>query len=342
MFLLGFLVFAIYANGQVGINTTNPDSSAVLDLKSINKGLLIPTMTTTQREAMTTNPPATGLANGLLVFDSDMYQFFFYDSSVGKWIAVNPWRKEYTDAIGDAEHVTTDVNSVSNIGIGLTNPSSKLSVNGNLSVGNTNTGASANGVFSDGNINTEQKVQEDGYDLLPAGTIVMWSGTSAPAGWGLCDGTTYTKLNGGLLKSPDLSGKFIVGYNSGDFDYNQPGDLSTGGTTTSDVGGETSHILSIPEMPSHVHDISHTHVLHESPHTHSVTDRYSSGQQSVHTITTQNDAANDHWTNNTRTTSAATTGITIDAYSGDSGSTGSGVAHENRPPYYTLAFIIKL
>ena len=47
--------------GQVGINDNNasPDASAMLDVKSTTKGMLVPRMTTTQRDAITT--PATGL-----------------------------------------------------------------------------------------------------------------------------------------------------------------------------------------------------------------------------------------------------------------------------------------
>ena len=42
------------ALAQVGINTDNslPDSSAILDVKSTNKGLLIPRMTQSQVEAI--------------------------------------------------------------------------------------------------------------------------------------------------------------------------------------------------------------------------------------------------------------------------------------------------
>jgi hypothetical protein len=41
--------------------------------------------------------------------------------------------------------------------------------------------------------------------LVPRGAIIMWYGTTPPDGWALCDGT-----NG-----PDLRNKFIVGYGSG-------------------------------------------------------------------------------------------------------------------------------
>jgi hypothetical protein len=53
------LLFSNLAMSQVGIGTTIPDSSAVLDLVSTDKGLLLPRMTTAQRDLI--NLPATGL-----------------------------------------------------------------------------------------------------------------------------------------------------------------------------------------------------------------------------------------------------------------------------------------
>ena len=62
---------------QVAINTDNssPDASAMLDLKSIDKGMLVPRMTSVQRIAITS--PATSL----LVFDTDTNSFWFYNAS---------------------------------------------------------------------------------------------------------------------------------------------------------------------------------------------------------------------------------------------------------------------
>ena len=47
----------------------NPDNSAMLDIHSTSKGILIPKMTTNQRNMI--NMPATGL----LVFDTDIVSF---------------------------------------------------------------------------------------------------------------------------------------------------------------------------------------------------------------------------------------------------------------------------
>jgi hypothetical protein len=63
-YLLFFILF-ISTNqfAQVGIGTENPDGSAVLDLDSDSKGLLLPRLTTVQRNAIT-NP-----AKGLMIYN---------------------------------------------------------------------------------------------------------------------------------------------------------------------------------------------------------------------------------------------------------------------------------
>lgn len=63
------------ASAQVGIGTQTPDNSAILDLFSTEKGLLIPRMNSTQRLAIP-NP-----ANGLLVYDGNLSKLYFFDGS---------------------------------------------------------------------------------------------------------------------------------------------------------------------------------------------------------------------------------------------------------------------
>jgi len=81
--LITLLFFGGSLYPQVGINAddSEPDPSAMLDIKSTDKGMLIPRMKTDQREAII-NPAA-----GLLVYDTDESSFFYYTGTV--WLSLS-------------------------------------------------------------------------------------------------------------------------------------------------------------------------------------------------------------------------------------------------------------
>lgn len=62
--------------GSVGIGTTTPSSSSILDINSTAKGILIPRMTSSQRIGITTP------VNGLMVYDITTNSFWYYNGSV--------------------------------------------------------------------------------------------------------------------------------------------------------------------------------------------------------------------------------------------------------------------
>ena len=69
------------ATGSAGIGTTTPDASALLEVKSTNKGILIPRMTQAQRNAIASP------AQGLLIFQTNATAaFYFYNGST--WIQI--------------------------------------------------------------------------------------------------------------------------------------------------------------------------------------------------------------------------------------------------------------
>lgn len=74
--LVIFTSFNYTAFSQVGIGT-EPDDSAMLDVSSTEKGLLMPRMTSSQRTAISSP------ADGLVVFDTDENAFYYYNS--GNW-----------------------------------------------------------------------------------------------------------------------------------------------------------------------------------------------------------------------------------------------------------------
>src|SRR3569832_2895749 len=82
-FLLALFLFAsLYSFSQqnVGIGTTTPDASSILDLKATDKGFLAPRLTTVQRLAII-NP-----AEGLLVYDITVGCFFYFKNT--QWISM--------------------------------------------------------------------------------------------------------------------------------------------------------------------------------------------------------------------------------------------------------------
>lgn len=131
-------------------------------------------------------------------------------------------------------------------------------------------------------------------EAFVSGMILIWSGAAnaIPSGWVLCNGSNST---------PDLRGKFVVGYHDSNGDYD-----------VGDTGGAETVTLTESHMPAH---------------THTATTKGTSGSHSW----TQFGAGRNDWNypgENTR--GSATTH-----------STGGGTAHENRPPYYALCYIMK-
>ncbi|MDC8005498.1 hypothetical protein POV27_15680 [Aureisphaera galaxeae] len=83
--VLFFLFISLTSFAQVGIGTTSPDPSSILDITATDKGVLIPRMTTAQRDAIT-NP-----VNGLMVYntDSDEIQLNSNSPSTPIWRALS-------------------------------------------------------------------------------------------------------------------------------------------------------------------------------------------------------------------------------------------------------------
>ena len=143
---------------------------------------------------------------------------------------------------------------------------------------------------------------------IPRGLIAMWNGTQVPNGWALCNGQIVDDL-----QTPDLSGKFVVGWQSGNEDYNLIGN----------TGGQDKVTLTTPEIPSHVHNFADAYFI----------EAYDgigiNGSQ---------------WIGNNLYGSSKTDrdNSYVALWDHDTRAAGGGQPHENRPPYYVLAYIIKL
>ena len=156
-----------------------------------------------------------------------------------------------------------------------------------------------------GNLTVSSPSVIAGFGTIPLGGIVMWSGAlnAIPSGWALCNGQTS---NG--RTTPDLRDRFVVGAGSS---------YAVGNT-----GGANSVTLTVDQIPSHTHTYADGFFIENYTQADWLDeyigdDKYGSGDT---------DRDNRYiWYRNRVT-----------------GSTGGGQAHENRPPYYALAYIMRV
>jgi microcystin-dependent protein len=86
-FLIGVIMISMFAQAyaQVGINTDNspPDGSAMLDVKSTVKGILMPRMTAAQRAAIVSP------TSGLMVYQTNGQSGYYYYTGTGWTLLIN-------------------------------------------------------------------------------------------------------------------------------------------------------------------------------------------------------------------------------------------------------------
>ena len=185
------------------------------------------------------------------------------------------------------------------------------------------------------------------------GMILMYTGSTAPSGWAICNGQNGT---------PDLRDRFVVGAGSA-YSIN-----NTGGSKDATLVSH-SHTIN-----NHVHGFSantggqsttHSHTFSGSgsqSHGHSFTgvggNDHNDSQRNAVVMRNDNTSGHNNFTASSNTgVQNASVSISISgntgnpsdrgtnsqtvSISGNTGSKGSGNSHENRPPYYALCYIMK-
>ena len=183
---------------------------------------------------------------------------------------------------------------------------------------------------------------------VPLGTIQMWAGPveSIPSNYALCDGSAlsipaykelYTVIgptfntapnaSGGnwtapssiQFRLPDLRGRFINGYYPDNSDYNAIGK----------AGGQEKVTLTVNEMPSHAHDVDDYYFMEEysSVKANPIYGNYTYlGNAKSYMGSFRSDTDNN----------------TLLYTKHSSYYSGGSSPHENRPPYYVLAYIMRV
>ena len=179
-----------------------------------------------------------------------------------------------------------------------------------------------------------KKVTVGGSDLLPVpvGGIILWSKAELPdtTHWAICNGQT---VNG--VATPDLRGRFVVGANNG-----VTGKSGASTSTTYDpesaanrTGGEERHSLTKGEMPNHYH--YHPNDVRAS----GFVGGYNAGGGDARYIQ-GGDGYKSGGDDDARIMRTGTAGG--DSSMTNEGTDGYASAHENRPPYYALYYIMRV
>lgn len=191
---------------------------------------------------------------------------------------------------------------------------------------------------------------------VPIGGIIMWSGAlnTIPAGWVLCAGQTLGRTDGGgNIQVPDLRDRFIVGAGL-NYSVGQTGGAVAQTGTTSDAGahvhggstdtqgshshgGKTQdHVLSINQIPTHKHQISYSNATSPNTGGYGFLRGGKTGESGEFCDERGGNQAHSH-------------GIGADGSHAHSITTDTQGNHnhvltvqDGRPPFYALAFIIKV
>ncbi|MFD2891679.1 tail fiber domain-containing protein [Flavobacterium chuncheonense] len=190
-----FILFFNICFCQIGIGTTTPNPSSILDIESTTKGILIPRLTEIEKNSIMTP------ANGLLIYQTDGTAGFWYfngtiwsnfnGATIG-WSILGNSGNTITDYLGtsDAQDFTFKTNNIEvmriqntsgNFGIGTNNPSHKLHITGNNPAFKMTNGTQNNGYILTSDANGVAN-WNDPTGVYFTGTSYDWNPSGASLG----------------------------------------------------------------------------------------------------------------------------------------------------------------
>lgn len=173
--LFTLLLLPLILQAQVGINTTTPDASSMLDINATDKGLLIPRVSIPNLNAAS---PITAPATSLLVYNTNTTTgagFYYWDGT--KWTPFTGGTSHWTKVGNDIYN-----NNSANVGVGTTTPTTKFHIE--------NIGAPGSLLNQNFETNTITPLTTGGSANWATQTTVKFAGTYAAKSGTIADSQT--------------------------------------------------------------------------------------------------------------------------------------------------------
>lgn len=201
------ITISMYSSAQVGIGTSNPDASSVLEIQSTSKGLLIPKLSKIQRDAI--NSPAVGL----LLYQTDNNPGFYYYNASNTWIRIG----EETIITTSTSSITSNTNKIANNTASITSNlgvigSNTISITSNQGAITTNTASITSNI---NNIVLKAPLASPNFTGIINSAGINISGTVTATAF-VGDGSGLSNMN------------FLVGNNNTKVGRNTLNDLTSG------------------------------------------------------------------------------------------------------------------
>ena len=209
------------------------------------------------------------------------------------------------------------------VGIGVEQANATLDVGGVLTATDFN---------SEGNTTVDgdyTAASFEGGGTLPLGCIIIWTGGTPPDGWALCDGRTVNNR-----RTPDLRSRFVLGQGQG---------TGLAARSVGQVGGAEATVLTEAHFAAHRHvfDPPGTWADGGGEHQHSYQTHCVGNFWAIISAGQARDPDFSRTWGANRATwhSAHEHPVSISA---QSAAAGGGQAHPNMPPFYVLAYIMRV
>ncbi len=254
----------LQGNGILGVGTTTPDSSAILDLTSVSRGFLPPRMTTTERNNI------GGAVNGLFIYNSTTNAFNGFQG--GSWGAIGG--NISTQSLQSTGTYTLDLNSNA-----LTYKAGQFNLIGNGATGGTTTlsvknsaGVQSVSILGNGKVGIGTSSQTWGFQIDAAtatdgfrinNTSGSGFGVIQPSGAndiiyfvasGSAGGTRGISMDSqnGAQNYYDTGGKMTFGSGGGTYNLTVGGTTATRGLLIQNTTGSSNGIYLRPKATNDI------------------------------------------------------------------------------------------